>query len=186
MYNNDPKNVLTAVKNALQSATTHNLAIETECPDPNSFIVSDDGDKYRISVTLINDTVGTLNKDVQTREQILYGEDYDKDHYPGGYRSFDGITPDTLQRLVDMKFADSADKHNYAPTIAEFLEYAQTHKNVTVSGYAIDIARDDYRISVDEIHQDFETEQDIIDFTNMFRSADEFSIDEGHGYAWFD
>lgn len=186
MYNNDPKKVLTAVKNTLKSVTTHNLTIEKECPDTNSFIVSDDKDKYQISVTLVNDAVGVLNKDVQTRERILYNEDYDKDHYPGGYRAFDGITADTLQRLVDMRFADGEDKHNYAPTLAEFLKYAQTHKNVTISGYAIDVARDDYRISVDEIHQDFETEQDIVDFTTMFREADEFSIADGHGYAWFD
>lgn len=196
MYDNNPDNVLDAVKhvmfdenNQAQKAadgSAHDLKFETWCGDTKSFIVSDDGTRYRISVELENARLAAFNTDVNTREQILYGEKYDKKHYPGGYRAFERITAETLQKLVDMKFADPTDKQNCAPAIAEILEYAQTHKNVLLTGYAIDISRDDYRVSIDEIEQEFETSQDIAEFAEMFHAADEFTTDDNHGRAWFD
>ena len=69
-----------------------------------------------------------MNKDYERREQIIFGESYDSKKYPGGCRNFRGMTVETLQQLVDEKFADTEDNQNYAPTLGKLLEYGKTHK----------------------------------------------------------
>ena len=96
------------------------------------------------------------------------------------------MTAEKLQLLVDQKFANGTDSQNGSPSLAEFLEYAKAHKNVTLSGYVIDITRSDYRVSIDSIEQDFETAKDIEEFSEMFHRADEFNIHDNHGHAWYD
>jgi hypothetical protein len=196
MYYNNTDDVLEAVKHALfdtnneaQTAadgTEHNLKWETWCGDTRSFIVSDDGVRYRISVDKEMEDPSALNTDINTRDTIIFGRPYDKTCYSGGYRSFKGLTAEKLQLLVDQKFASGTENQNGSPSIADFLEYAKEHKNVTLAGYVIDITRDDYRVSVDSIEQDFETSKDIEEFSEMFHSADEFTIRDNHGYAWYD
>lgn len=128
-----------------------------------------------------------LNKDVNKRDQIIFGQDYDRKYYRGGIRDFSRMPVATLQILVDEGFADPEEAQNDAPTIGEILKYADGNENVFVSGYAVSIHRDDYRVSVDAVTQLFETERDRADFAIMFRLADEFDIsDERGGYAWFD
>lgn len=129
----------------------------------------------------------TMNKDYERREQIIFGESYDSKKYPGGCRDFMGMTVETLQQLVDEKFADTEDNQNYAPTLGELLEYGKTHKGVTFGGYAIEVARDDYRVSIDTIDQDFNEDANAsIDFSNAFHAADEFTVAKESGHAWWD
>lgn len=128
-----------------------------------------------------------MNKDHERREQIIFGESYNSKKYLGGCRNFRGMTVETLQQLIDEKFADTEDQQNCAPTIGELLEYGKTHKNVTFSGYVIDIVRNDYRVSIDTIDQTFnENDGASIDFSNAFQIADEFCVTKEFGHAWWD
>lgn len=128
-----------------------------------------------------------LNTDINTRDQLIFGEDYDKSKYYGGIRLFENMTSDTMQKLLDQKFAQEDDAQNDMPCIKELMEYASNHKNVTFNGYAVTADRNDYRISVDVIRQDFENPKtEILDFTEHFRHADEFQINAESGYAWYD
>ena len=129
-----------------------------------------------------------FNKNYEAREQIIFGfgEEYDKKNYPGGCRNFENMSVDTLQCLVDEKFADPEDRQNYAPTIGELLEYGKSHKGVVFGGYAISADRDDYRVSIDTITQTIENEKELTAFAEAFHDADEFSVTTESGYAWWD
>lgn len=135
---------------------------------------------------IIMDFDFNFNKNYETREQIIFGEEYDKKKYPGGCRNFENMSVETLQRLVDEKFADPEDQQNCAPTIEELLEYGKAHKNTVFGGYAISVDRDDYRISIDTINQTFGSREDLAAFSDSFCEADEFSVTTKSGYAWWD
>lgn len=126
-----------------------------------------------------------LNKDDKRRCEIL---DISGDFRFGGCQSFYDVTVEQLKQLVEEKFADPNDQHNYAPSIAEFIEFMENHDGFTVGGYAISPERNDYRISIDSISYngygcDNET---LMDFVSLFRFADEFNICDGTMWAWFD
>lgn len=132
-----------------------------------------------------------LNTNVDMRERIIFGDKkYDKEKYPGGIRRFSGMSYDTLKQLVDNNFADVNDTQNDSPSIEEFMEYAKTHPHVTFEGYAVELDRDDYRVSIETINQDFSKDENragaIADFSEKFHAADEFIISENRGHAWWD
>ena len=127
-----------------------------------------------------------LNTDANARDQILFGEDFDKSKYIGGIRPFENLPTATMKQLLELNFATEEDVQNNMPCIKELMEYAATHENVTFNGYAVSPKRDDYRISIEAIMQDFTTVKDRDDFTEMFRLADEFKVYETQGYAWYD
>lgn len=127
-----------------------------------------------------------LNTDANARDQILFGEDFDKSKYIGGVRSFENLPAATMKQLLELNFATEEDAQNNMPCIKKLMEYTATHENVTFNGYAVSPKRDDYRISIETIMQDFTTVKDRDDFTEMFRLADEFEADKDQGYAWYD
>lgn len=129
-----------------------------------------------------------FNKNYEAREQIIFGfgEEYDKKNYPGGCRNFENMSVETLQRLVDEKFAEPDDCQNCAPTIGELLEYGKSHKGVVFGGYAVSADRDDYRVSIDTVNQTFDNADELAAFSKAFRDADEFSVTTESGYAWWD
>ena len=130
--------------------------------------------------------VWDLSTDTNARDQILFGENFDETKYPGGIRSFEDLSAATMKKLLELNFATGEDAQNAMPCIKELMEYADVHENVTFNGYAVSPKRNDYRISIEAIKQDFTTTKDRDDFTEMFRLADEFEADETSGYAWFD
>lgn len=128
-------------------------------------------------------------KDYDKRDQIIFGEKYHPKKYIGGYRSFERMNAKTLRELVNEDFADARMKFDDAPTIQSFLEYGEKHKNVTYNGYAISPERQNFRIIIDEINQDFDNGSDIdaiIDFVNKFHGADELFLTTEHGQARWD
>lgn len=132
-----------------------------------------------------------LNRDIDRREQIIFGnEKYDDEKYPGGIRYFHDMSYDTLKKLVEENFVNVDDKQNDAPSIKELMEYAENHQHMTFNGYAVELARPDYRISIDAISQDFGKDKDVktamAEFSNHFSAADDFQIDNSAGYAWWD
>ena len=121
------------------------------------------------------------------RDRILFGERYESKKYSGGIRYFDDLDYDRLKTLLDQKLADLEEQHNCAPEIGEIAEFLDKHKNFTAHGYAVSPERDDFRVSLEGVEcGDEYSKQDMLDFVELFRFADEFSIDDTGMYCWFD
>lgn len=129
-----------------------------------------------------------LNKaNVNQRDRILFGEDYDPRKYFGGIRRFSDLDYKRLKELFRLDVIDPEDRQNYAPNIATFMEFLHDHAGFTAEGYAVSPERNDYRVSLEGVNLDRDyTLKELRDFVMMFRSADEFSIDRGGLHCWYD
>lgn len=84
------------------------------------------------------------------------------------------MTLDTLKELIGRRFADPEERQNLAPTLDEFVYFAERlPKNVSITfdGYVVSILRDDYRVSIDAI---------------TVRADDDVHITQDSFYAWWD
>lgn len=126
------------------------------------------------------------------RDQILFGEDFNEAAYSGGVRYFKNISAKTLGSLVDLGFTKEDDRHNFAPSIAECLEYADelSHCRIAFSGYAVSPRRQDARISIDTViiepQDELFTIEDACEIASLFRSADEFNLSPELFTGWWD
>ena len=136
--------------------------------------------------------INTLNADYIERDKILFGE-YDESKYVGGIRKF-SCDRDTLELLVEKRFAEGRDFHNSAPSIREFLEYTEDDcAFITFTGYAVAPDRNDYRVSIDGVEVCFPIKDysKLCFYVETFRLADDFSLDviadfECRLKAWWD
>lgn len=126
-----------------------------------------------------------FNKDVKTRDIIVFGE-YDPKKYMGGIRQFEGLSFETVKKLLELGYMDPEETQNGSPTAEKMMAYAEEWGDYTFDGYVVSIDRCDYRVNLTAISK---TAADGVDelkaFTKMFRHADEFDVDGGL-YAWFD
>lgn len=125
------------------------------------------------------------NKDWKLRDSMLNDVYGNKQEAYDIFR-FDGVTADTLQKLVDLKYADPDEYQNEAPPIGEILEFLKENPDFTAHGYAVTARRDDYRISLEGVEGNSRDFDQISRFMNMFRFADEFETGIGYQRAWFD
>ena len=133
---------------------------------------------------------GPLNKDIKRRDELIFG-DYDPLEYTGnsgGVRKFNGISVQTLKQLLEENFTDPDDDQNGSPSVREMLEFSEKWNNKYVfGGYAVEIWRDDYRVSLDSIwREDLEnlTEDERNAFIDFVGEVDE--LDEENMSAWWD
>jgi len=135
------------------------------------------------------------NEDVKLRDSILHwNERLDKAYkehckdYEKNYeiRYFDQLDADTLQQLIDLKFADPKEKQEDAPTIANFLKWLRDNPDYKAHGYVVSINRDDYRVSIEGVDGCAKTPEALNRFIKMFRKANEFHVDADYQRAWYD
>ena len=50
---------------------------------------------------------------------------------------FDGLKAETLEKLIEMGFADPQDSQNNAPNIGTILEFLKRNPSFTAHGYAV-------------------------------------------------
>ena len=139
-----------------------------------------------------------MNKDYKTRNQIIRDNSASFDTTSiGGIKQFKRLKPMALIKLVDQGFADPEDYQNESPTIKEFLEFAQNHPELkpTFSGYAVDVSRKDYRVSIDQIVLEnpfIDTRNGLMDLIELVKNADDtydYSANENGDTAvgiWWD
>lgn len=134
-----------------------------------------------------------LNNDYNTRDQLLFGQDYDPELYTGGIRYFDDISYSLLKKLVDMQFANPEECQNDSPSINELLSAFEDYEDyISFSGYSVSPDRRDYRISIDEIKIEIPKDNtDMLSYAvEYYRYADEFHLSAAHGnfyvIAWWD
>ena len=133
-----------------------------------------------------------MNKDIKTRDEIIFGE-YDPEKYKyGGIRRFER-SPDVIHRLIENDFIDLNECQNCSPSTKEFMEYVEDiEEYITFGGYAVVDTRDDYRVTIDEIQilLPVEKQDEFFSLIEIFRYADEFSIsrdvDNYYLRAWWD
>ena len=133
-----------------------------------------------------------MNKDIKTRDEIIFGE-YDPEKYKyGGIRRFER-SPDVIHRLIENDFIDLNECQNSSPSTKEFMEYVEDiEEYVTFGGYAVVDTRHDYRVTIDEIQilLPVEKQDEFFSLIEIFRYADEFSVsrdvDNYYLHAWWD
>jgi len=133
--------------------------------------------------------VKKLNKNHLRRDQIIFGDKTPE--YLGGVASFTGLTVKKLGELLRRNFADPEDCQNDSPSIKEFYEFAKKYSHLSIGfhGYVVSPERDDYRVSIEGLeYMGHLTTELAVDFTNLCRDADDFSVDTQQGflYCWYD
>ena len=132
-----------------------------------------------------------MNMDQELRDsklwRPLWAIKYGGDKYMGGIMHFDNMDYDTLQWMVDNRFADPEERQNDGPTINRFLHYLKEHPNFRATGYVVDKGRSDYRLSVDAITATNLSDDDMQFFMEVFaRWSDEFEVSPEYARAWWD
>ena len=87
---------------------------------------------------------------------------------------------------MEKKFADSQDNLNDSPFIDEIYDFLTAHPGFTAHGYAVDVSRDDYQVSIEGVLGNTRDKDAIIDFIGTFRFADEFTCYDNFQYCQYD
>lgn len=130
-----------------------------------------------------------LNSDFNKRDHLIFHEDYNEDKYPGGIRDFDSLSPDTLRVLIADNYTTAKSSHNGSPAIEDFLDYTNRSDRpdkIVFGGFVESANRQNSKVVITSIAQDFISAKDIVNFASWFHHADEFRISETYGYAWWD
>lgn len=130
------------------------------------------------------------NLDYKRRDELIFGDACPpEEQWAGGIRRF-SISPSTLKQLLEERFINPEDSQNDSPTAREFSEFFQfvsDPEEWRANGYAVSHDREDYRVSIEGCESNCNlSSDDLIAFTKLFRSADEFELEPNRAYCWFD
>ena len=136
----------------------------------------------------MKNNMSNLNEDVNSRDRILFKENFNPEMYIGGVRHFRELSLDNLETLVKDKFIELDECQNDSPTTEEILEFVRKYPDYLVHGYAVSPFREDYRVTLEGVEKDIpvSSKEELIDFTKLFQLADEFVVDKDYVYCWFD
>ena len=132
-----------------------------------------------------------MNKDYIQRDEIIFGS-YKPGRYSGGCARAE-IDGKTLLELVKRDFIELDECQNDSPTTKEFIEaFNGVEDYISYEVYAIEHARDDYRVTVEGVNvrmpENMKTR--FFKIVSSFGYADEFNVWEDNGIlymrAWWD
>lgn len=129
------------------------------------------------------------NRDISTRDKIIFGEYNENDYKDGAIKNFRFLSFDKLKKLVEEKFADPDEVVNESPTIAEYISFMKSHQNFTAHGYCVGTNRDDYRVSIEGLETGSPELTDGPDLIRFLGKSvpDELNIDVSESiYFWYD
>ena len=137
----------------------------------------------------------SINLDLaDIRDEIIFGEPFNRKEYFGGVRQFEKLTADQIDQLEKNDIINYGDKQNDAPTAREIINFVKKYPDeVTALGYVVSPYRKDFRITftgVDAIPADgfdsFSTEF-YDEFERLFGKADDLDEDDETGelFAWY-
>ena len=106
--------------------------------------------------------------------------------FSGGCASFSGMTYKTLQELVDKGYADPEDSQNDSTTLGEYLEFMKKHPRFKAHGYVVSNDRNDRRVTIEGLEAGQVTPDELQDFINLDRYADEFEAMQSYCRSWWD
>ena len=142
-------------------------------------------------------------QDVRSDEYWEKNQQLFSSYYVGGIRHFDKLSLEQLQQLVNEDYIDTESCYNGCPTVGEFLKFVKGIKQYVAEnpdytsddfdiyfiGYAVDISRDDYRVTIEgvEYSSRYKVDREImVKFMNFAKSADELDVTDTKGCAWWD
>ena len=121
------------------------------------------------------------------RDEIIFGEKYNKDEYLGGVRYYENLSLKQLKQLIDIGSFDAEETQNSAPSCGEFLEFMEDYPQTTCHGYVVSPERSDFRFSMEGLECTKDITKDmIIDFLELNRCADELTANDDELYCWYD
>ena len=126
-----------------------------------------------------------LNRDDALRQSIIGVE---ASYEFGGSERYEGMTLETLDRLIENGFVDTEHYFNDCPKIAVFRSFMERYPNegVTAHGFLISPERHDCHISVEGLEAKSNNTAFIEDFKRTFSKADEFECGDGYQRCWYD
>ena len=99
---------------------------------------------------------------------------------------FENINVLQLRELVKLEQAVLSSRHNDSPTIEEFILFMEKYPNTTAHGFAkAPQAKETISVEGIEYKGEYNKEQ-LRDFINLCRHADEFIVEDNILYCWFD
>ena len=102
--------------------------------------------------------------------------------------AFAGMTREALQVCLDKGWTTKDEAQNSAPNVGEILDFLKDNPAFKAHGYVVTAERQDARISVEGVQASGAPAEQVQEFINMFRHADNFdaSLESGDCFAWFD
>ena len=130
-----------------------------------------------------------LNKDWKKRDKHIFGNVSTNYHQHGGCRSFEALTLEQLQYLIDNNFIDLEDCQNSAPSVEEMFEFMKAHSDFVAHGYVVSPDRDDYRVSLEGLRYRGKKKVSVklvAEFVSFCQGADALEVDEKQLFCWWD
>ena len=107
-----------------------------------------------------------MNKNWKKRDEIIGVQEK---KYSGGIVSFEGLSLETLEKMVKNNFIDLDDAQNEAPSAGEILEFMKANPRFTCHGYAVSIERSDYAVMLEGVElNEKPTQLEKDNFVEMF------------------
>lgn len=119
------------------------------------------------------------------RERLL--APYSEQSEYGGIRYFRGVPLNVLQRMISHSLVEMGRWNDCGGVAALFLPFLKAHPECTAHGYAVSPERPDSRVTVEGIERTGHlTKEEVIDFANAFRGADELELASDYARCWYD
>ncbi len=130
-----------------------------------------------------------LNQDIERRDEILgiYSREDIEDVTP--FRDLDVVR---LERLVEERFIPCGRVIEKGPSAEEALAFMTRFPCVRADGYAVHVARSDYRVTIDTMRCELDTvpparrEELTVAFREAFESGAELIANDELLFAWWD
>jgi hypothetical protein len=107
----------------------------------------------------------------------------EKEDYDIAY--FNNIDCETLKYLIDDYFINPAEKQNESPSVQEFYDFMVKYPEIKAHGYAVNVLRDDYRISIEGLKCETNNKEIKEAFKKLCKNADELKLTKKL-YSWWD
>lgn len=126
-----------------------------------------------------------LNKDIETRDKIIFGKYKPGKYKYGGTQKFRAMHVDTLKTLLDQDFADPECVKGDSPTIIEFYHFMRMYPEYTAHGYVVSDNEDNYGVVIEGVERGglAASQFEVRDYMALFGRSDEFN--EYTMWCWF-
>jgi|AKVG01.1.fsa_nt_gi hypothetical protein len=126
----------------------------------------------------------------ELREQVVFGRSIDwEEESVGGVVRFKDLKTEDAKRLMKAGEIDPEGRQNNSPMASEFIKFMDSvdDHDIRAIGYMVAPDRSDSRITIEGLRVDESISRDLmLRFTNKFRMADEFTVEEDYLRCWYD
>lgn len=127
-------------------------------------------------------------KNSEKRDNIIFGEELDWNEDPSQIAYFEDLEYEEVSELVDERFIQMGDSHNFSPQYGEFIELMERYEGITAHGYVVSPYREGTRVTIEGVSHDGKPEEVdlIMDFWEVAQTTDVCYIEDSGLYCWWD